>query len=304
MNYTFHQLQIFVKVCESASVTRASEELFLTQPAVSIQLKKFQEQFDIPLVEHVGRKIFITDFGKEICKVCLEILEKSEEIKYTSQQYSGLLAGKLTISIVSTGKYIMPYFLSGFMKKYPGVEILVDVTNKEKVLDSFLKNEVEFALVSTLPEELIVHSEDLMSNQLYLVGSPEDKGKKVTKKEMNKMSFVFREKGSATRNAMEKYFDEMGVKVSSKLKLVSNEGVKQAVCAGLGYSILPIIGMRGELQLNRLSVIEAPGLPIETTWQLIYSKSKPISPVGSAFLEHIQQNKEAVLQTYFSEGTQ
>ena len=116
MNYTFHQLQIFVKVCESSSVTRASEELFLTQPAVSIQLKKFQDQFDIPLVEHVGRKIFITDFGREICRVSMEILEKSEEIKYTSQQFSGLLAGKLSISIVSTGKYVMPYFLSDFIK--------------------------------------------------------------------------------------------------------------------------------------------------------------------------------------------
>lgn len=301
MNYTFHQLQIFVKVCESGSVTKASEELFLTQPAVSIQLKKFQEQFDIPLVEHVGRKIYITDFGLEICKVCKEILAKSEEIEYTSQQYSGLLAGKLSISVVSTGKYVMPYFLSDFMKKYPGVEILVDVTNKAKVLDSFANNDVEFSLVSTFPEDLPVHTEDLMSNQLYMVASPEHKGEKITKKGLSKMSYIFREKGSATRKAMEEYLEEMDVNVSSKLKLVSNEAVKQAVCAGLGYSILPIIGMRGELELNRLSIIEAPGLPIETTWQLVYSKNKPLSPVGAAFIEHIQQNKAAILEAYFNE---
>lgn len=154
MNYTFHQLLIFVKICETQSITRASEELFLTQPAVSIQLKKFQDQFDIPLTEPVGRRIQITDFGYEIAKVCKQIIQETKEIELKELQYKGFLAGKLSISVVSTGKYVLPYFMSDFVKKHPNIDITIDVTNKTGVIQSLLKNETDFSLVSVLPDSL------------------------------------------------------------------------------------------------------------------------------------------------------
>lgn len=302
MNYTLHQLQVFVKVCETGSITKASEELFLTQPAVSIQLKKFQEQFDIPLTELVGRRLYITDFGNEIRSVCEEILDKSDLIRTTALQYEGLLAGKLTISVVSTGKYVMPYFMSEFVQNYSGVDIAVDVTNKQRVIESMQNNESEFALVSVLPDNMDVDYEELLVNRLYLVGGEQVKKQKVTKSELENLPFIFRENGSATRNVMEEYLESMGVPISSKLELVSNEAVKQAVCAGLGYSILPLIGMKPELDLDKLKLIESKGLPIETKWLLIYSNKKKLSPVGQAFLDHIKNNKKNILEKYFKDA--
>ena len=133
MNYTLNQLQIFLKIVQTQSVTRASEELNLTQPAVSIQLKNFQNQFYIPLTEVVGRRIYITDFGREIAEAAENIINQVYAINYKTQAYKGQLTGRLKISIVSTGKYIMPYFLADFIKANDGVELNLDVTNKNKV---------------------------------------------------------------------------------------------------------------------------------------------------------------------------
>ena len=151
MNYTLNQLRIFLKIVQTQSVTKAAEELHLTQPAVSIQLKNFQDQFEIPLTEVLGRKIYITDFGKEIAVSAENILNQVYAINYKTLAYQGQLTGRLKISVVSTGKYVMPYFLTDFMKQHSGIELLMDVTNKNKVVESLESNEVDFALVSILP---------------------------------------------------------------------------------------------------------------------------------------------------------
>ena len=167
MHYTLHQLQIFLVVTKTKSITKAAEELFLTQPAVSIQLKNFQEQFDIPLTEVVGRQLYVTDFGREIAKAAENILNEVNAINFKVQTFKGKLSGRLKISIVSTGKYVMPYFLTGFMKKNPDVELQMDVTNKQKVIQSLENNEVDFSLVSVLPEKLQVEKIELVPNKLY-----------------------------------------------------------------------------------------------------------------------------------------
>ena len=136
MNYTLNQLQIFLKIVQAESITKAAEELHLTQPAVSIQLKNLQDQFDIPLTEVLGRKLYITDFGREIAESAENIINQVYAINFKTQAHKGQLTGRLKLSVVSTGKYVMPYFLSMFMKKHEGIELLMDVTNKHKVLES------------------------------------------------------------------------------------------------------------------------------------------------------------------------
>ncbi|MFN5705483.1 MAG: LysR family transcriptional regulator, partial [bacterium] len=160
MNYTLNQLQIFLKIVQTQSVTKAAEELHLTQPAVSIQLKNFQDQFEIPLTEVVGRKIHITDFGKEIAEAAENILNQVYAINYKTQAYKGQLTGKLKISVVSTGKYLMPHFLADFMSEHMGIELLMDVTNKNKVVEILENNEVDFALVSILPTTMNIERLD------------------------------------------------------------------------------------------------------------------------------------------------
>src|SRR5690349_1442490 len=150
MNYTLNQLQVFLKITQTLSVTKAAEELHLTQPAVSIQLKNFQDQFDIPLTEVIGRKIYITDFGKEIADAAESILNQVEMIDLKTHAFRGHLTGRLKISVVSTGNYVMPYFLSSFMRQHEAVELVMDVTNKSKVIESLDKNTVDFSLVSII----------------------------------------------------------------------------------------------------------------------------------------------------------
>ncbi len=302
MNYTLHQLQIFLKVCETGSITKSSEELFLTQPAVSIQLKKFQEQFELPLTELIGRRIYITEFGKELEKVAKRILAEAENINQTANAFKGLLVGSLSLSIVSTAKYIMPYFLNDFVKKYPAIKISIDVTNKSKVVDTIEKNEADFALVSILPDGLDIEFEELMQNKLYLVGEGGDNevSKVLLPKDLVDFPMIFREKGSATRKAMEQFLVSNQIVVKNLLELVSNEAVKQSICAGLGYSIMPLIGMKDELKLNKIKIIDVKGLPLVSSWNLIYNRNKSLSPAAKAFLGHIKTNKNEIINKYFS----
>lgn len=301
MNYTLHQLKVFLKVAEHQSITRASEGLFLTQPAVSIQLKKFQEQFSIPLTEVVGRQLYVTDFGKEIAEAAEKILGEVEAINYKTIQYRNQLAGKLKISVASTGKYVMPYFLSDFMAANRGVDLVMDVTNKTQVVKALENNEVDFALVSVIPDQLKTDSEPLLKNKLYLVGSPKlhlkDKGP--GKKKFEEYPFLFREPGSATRLAMEEFITKNKLPTYKKMELTSNEALKQAVIAGLGYSVMPLIGIKNALESDELEIIPQKGLPIVTQWNLIWLKSKNLSPLATAFLEFIRAERERIVKETF-----
>jgi DNA-binding transcriptional LysR family regulator len=301
MNYTLNQLQIFLKIVRTQSVTKAAEELHLSQPAVSIQLRNFQEQFDIPLTEVVGRKIYITEFGREIAEAAENIINQVYAINFKTQAYKGQLTGRLKFSVVSTGKYVIPYFLSNFMQKHNGVELTIDVTNKDKVIESLENNEVDFSLVSIPPNSNKFEKLDLLQNKLFLVGSSEAVfNKTTTKKDLFKnLPIIFRENGSGTRQTMEKYFERNKISVLKKMELTSNEAVKQSLLAGLGYSIMPLIGIKYELQNNKLQIIPVNGLPIKTSWSLIWLKEKKLSPVAMAFLEDLKKEKEQIVEKNF-----
>lgn len=292
MNYTINQLRVFLKIVETESITKASEELFMTQPAVSIQLKNFQNQFDIPLTELVGRKLHITEFGHEIAQIASRIFEELEELKYKTKEYEGILTGSLKISSASTGKYVIPFFLTDFINSYSGIDLVLDVTNKSKVVESLRNNEIDFAIVSILPEDLDVEEELLLENRLYLIGTPENANKKET--------LIYREEGSATRKEMEHYFKDNMVAKRKKLELTSNEAVKQAVVAGLGHSVLPLIGLKNQLLDGSIQIIKKKGLPLKTDWRLIWLKNKKMSPVAKAYLDFIRLSKKDILNKHFS----
>jgi DNA-binding transcriptional LysR family regulator len=291
MNYTINQLRIFIKVVETKSITRASEELYMTQPAVSIQLKNFQEQFKVPLTELVGRNIQITDFGLEIAAIAESVLEELENLKFKTREYEGKLSGRLKISAASTAKYVIPYFLTDFLHTYSGIDLKLDVTNKTKVLESLKDNSVDFAIVSVIPNEFEINEELLLENQLYLVGTKDNFKQTET--------LIYREKGSATRLEMEHYFQEKVATKRKKMELTSNEAVKQAVVAGLGHSILPLIGIKNELQNGSLQIIKKKGLPLKTDWRLIWLKGKKLSPIAKAYLEYVRTDKEKILEKHF-----
>ena len=301
MNYTLNQLKVFLKVTQMESITKAAEALHLTQPAVSIQLKNFQDQFEIPLTEVVGRQLFVTDFGREIAAAAELILEGVNQLNYKTHAHKGQLTGRLKISIVSTGKYVMPYFLSDFLKLHQGVELAMDVTNKEKVIESLEKNLVDFSLVSLLPDSIAVDSIKLMQNKLYLVSNTENKLKKgvYDYSIFEQLPLIYREPGSGTRSVMERFIHENKLPVLKKMELTSNEAVKQAVVAGLGSSIMPLIGIKNELSNGQLQIIPVKKFPIKTSWHLIWLKNKKFPSAAKAYLEYLKSEKDHIINNKF-----
>ena len=301
MNYTLHQLLVFKKVVETGSITKAAEQLHLTQPAVSIQLRNFQDQFDIPLTEVLGRKVQITEFGFEIAELAKNILNQVQEIDSKTMAFKGELIGRLKIAVVSTGKYVMPYFLSDFMRLHKSIELYMDVTNKSRVVESLEKNEVDFALLSILPKDLNLEYLDLLDNELYLVGNASSKigDKDIPEEVINEMPLIFREAGSGTRYAMESFIEGNKIKIQKKMELTSNEAVKQAVLAGLGYSIMPKIGIKNELHLKHLKIIPVKGLPITTKWKLVWLKGKKHMPLPKIYLDFLIKEKETIVRNFF-----
>jgi DNA-binding transcriptional LysR family regulator len=232
-----------------------------------------------------------------------QILNQVQEINFKTLAYKGQMTGRLKLSVVSTGKYVLPYFLSDFLKLYPGVELTLDVTNKSKVIDNIVNNEVDFSMVSVLPENLNIEHLELLQNKLFLVTGRETK---IDYKKTHDFSIfeelpiIYRESGSGTRYSMEQYFNAKGIRLHKKLELTSNEAVKQAIVAGLGSSIMPLIGIKNELKSEELQIIKVKEFPITTNWQLIWQKNKRFSPVASAFIDYIKNNKEEIIKKHFA----
>lgn len=294
MHYTFHQLQILVAVAEELSITKTAERLHLTQPAISIQLKKLQEQFDVPLTEIIGRKLYVTEFGQAVVTSAKRILDEAADLENQTLAFKGHLTGNLSISIVSTAKYIMPYFLKEFLEENQQVKLNMDVTNKSRVIEHLEKNDVDFAMVSVLPENMSLNTEMFMENKLYLVGATH-----VADVNLEDVPLIFREQGSATRAAMERFLKAKKIRVKRSITLTSNEAVKQATLAGIGYSIMPLIGIKNEVSKNELQLIGYEGLPLVTQWNLVWLKEKRLSPIAKAYLQFVRTAKERIISKFF-----
>jgi LysR family transcriptional regulator, low CO2-responsive transcriptional regulator len=302
MNFTLHQLQIFKTVVDASSVSEAAQILHMTQPAVSIQLKNFQEQFDLPLTELVGRRIRITDLGYEVAEIAKDILDRAEAVEQRLAAYKGLLAGKLKFAAVSTGKYILPHFLGSFIKQHPQIILNIDVTYRSKVLELLQGNEIDFALVSVLPEDMDIDSESLMPNYLHLVapGSYDvESNVSLNSNDISELPVIYREQGAGTRMVIESFFRDLPKPPRVKMELTSTEAVKQAVMAGLGVSVLSIYSMHYELQEGLIKILPAEGFPLQSEWKLIWMRRKPLSPVAKAYLNFLREHKAEIISDYF-----
>ncbi|MCR9132460.1 MAG: LysR family transcriptional regulator [bacterium] len=286
MSFTLHQLRVFSEVARHKSITRASEALFMSQPAVSIQVKKLQDHFGVDLFEVIGRQLYLTEAGKELEKVQNRIEQEFAGLEMYFSELKGSLTGTLNLSVVSTAKYFMPYILGEFKKQYPEINVSLKVTDRSEVIDDLTNNKCDLALFSILPDDLELISTEVVDNPLYMV-APADHhlmGKSIKLDELKEEGFILRESNSGTRLVLEKLLADAGIEPKVVMKLSTNEAVKQAIMAGIGISLVTEHSILLEKRLNKLCVLNVQELPYVNKWKLVHLKGKRLSPVAKNFL--------------------
>lgn len=292
---TFRQLEIFESIARLGSFTRASEELFLTQPTVSMQMKKLTETVGVPLIEQVGKKLHLTPDGQELAQATREIFGIMDRYTMSVAERQGLKQGQLRLMAITTASYFAPRLLGEFAKLYPGIEVSLRVTNKEQVLASIADNLDDLYFLGQPPEDIDVIATPIMDNPIVVVAAPDHPlahKKKITLQRLAQEPWLMREKGSGTRNAIERRFDENGIAIRPRLELGSNEAIKQAILAGLGISALS----RHVLALNQpgqFAVLDVEGFPILRHWYAVYPAGRQLSVVARAFLDYLLGRGEA-----------
>lgn len=292
---TFRQLEIFESIARLGSFTRASEELFLTQPTVSMQMKKLTETVGVPLIEQVGKKLHLTPDGQELAQATREIFGIMDRYTMSVAERQGLKQGQLRLMAITTASYFAPRLLGEFAKLYPGIEVSLRVTNKEQVLASIADNLDDLYFLGQPPEDIDVIATPIMDNPIVVVAAPDHPlahKKKITLQRLAQEPWLMREKGSGTRNAIERRFDENGIAIRPRLELGSNEAIKQAILAGLGISALS----RHVLALNQpgqFAVLDVEGFPILRHWYAVYPAGRQLSVVARAFLDYLLARGEA-----------
>jgi DNA-binding transcriptional LysR family regulator len=286
---TFRQLEIFEAIARLGSFTRASEELFLTQPTVSMQIKKLTESVGAPLIEQVGKKIRLTPDGQELALATREIFSILDHFTMSVDERRGLKQGKLSLMAITTASYFAPRLLGEFSKLYPGIDVSLRVTNKEQVLASMADNLDDLYFVGQPPEDIDVIATPIMDNPIVVLAPPDHPlaGKKnIPLERIAHETWLMRERGSGTRNAIERTFSGHGLNIHPRLELGSNEAIKQAILAGLGISALS----RHALSLNQpgqFAVLDVKGFPILRHWYAVYPAGRQLSVVAQAFLEYL-----------------
>jgi DNA-binding transcriptional LysR family regulator len=294
MSYTLHQLDVFASVAKNKSITKAAKELFMSQPAVSIQVKKLQEHFDIDLIEVIGKQLYLTDAGVELYNSQKKIKNELKSLEMALDELKGVMKGKLSIVVVSTAKYFMPYILGKFRNELPQVQISLKVTDRNEVTSQLKENTCDLAVYSQLPEGIALEQIEFLSNPLVLAASPDhqlaDK-KNIQWKDLEKYDFLIRETGSGTRLVMERLLNEENIDPEMVMELSTNEAVKQAIMAGIGISLVSRYSLLNEEKMGKISVLDVKGLPYVNNWKLVYPKGKKLSPVARSFID-FARNKD------------
>jgi len=292
MNYSFtlHQLTIFGAVVKHNSITRAAEALHMTQPAVSIQLKKLQEALDVELIQVIGKTLHLTEAGEELYQIQQELNERFEGYEAFISQLKGGLKGKLAISAASTAKYFLPYLLGEFQKKYPLVDISLKVTNRNEVLEHLNRHEFNLAILTQVPSKADLEAIPFLENPLVMAappGHPLRDQNQINVRDLREETFIFREPGSGTRMVMEKYLEKHGLRPNVAMELGTNEAVKQAIMAGIGVSLISELSLGPYLEMDRICILDVKGTPISTQWHILYHKDRTHSPAAKNFIDYI-----------------
>lgn len=299
MHITLRQLKVFEAVARLGSFTRAAEELHLTQPAVSMQIRQLEESVGLPLFEQLGKKIYLTLAGQEMHHYCRAIAQQLDEVDRVMAEMKGLQRGRLMIAVASTANYFAPRLLATFSQRYPQATISLDVTNREGLLNHLDANDIDLVIMGRPPEGLDLVAEPFTENPLVVIAAPSHplvKTAHIPLERLQQETFVVRERGSGTRTAMERFFTEKGVHLTTGMEMSSNEAIKQAVQAGLGLGIVSIHTLELELETKRLAILDVESFPILRHWYVVHRQGKRLSPVAQQFKEFVLKEARGLLK--------
>ena len=290
MHLTLRQLQCFSAVAKNLSYTKAAQELHLTQPAVSMQIRQLEQQAGLALTEQFGKQVHLTEAGEEVYRYARSILNQVDEMDDVLDRLKGFSGGRLRIAAISSANYFAPKLLGTFQQRFPDVSVSMDVTNQKAVLALVLDNEVDMAIMGQPPKD----------SQVVIVAAPEHrlaKRKRIQLKELEKEVFLTREPGSGTRGAMERFFRQQKLKLTTGMGMGSLSSIKQGVQANLGLGLLPRDAAQVELQIGRLVELKVKGLPIRRHWYVVLHKGKRLSLAAEEFRSLLINEAVGLLDT-------
>lgn len=291
-NATLRQLKVFETVARNMSFSRAAEELHLTQPAVSTQVKTLEGHAGLPLFEQMGKKIFLTAAGTELLRCSREIIEKFDEAEQAMTQLRGIGGGKLNVAVISAGDYFFPRLLVEFAKRHAGVSLNLTVLNREELLHQLADNLTDLAVMVRPPADLDTVSEPFAPHPYVIIAAPDHPlaGKKrIPVARLSREPFVVREKGSDTRHSMEEGFGDAVDSLHIGMEIKSTETIKQAVIAGMGISFISAHTINLELQAGSLAVLDVVGFPLVLNWYVVHRTNKRLPPVAQAFKNFLRK---------------
>ena len=299
MRATVRQLNIFASVAKNLSFTRAADELHLSQPAVSMQVKQLEDEAGLPLFEKTGKKIRLTEAGREMYHYALSIHQQFREIGDIMDALKGVQRGHLAISVATTVNSFATKILAAFTNKYPEVTFSLDITNRKSLLDHLAHNSTDLVIMGQPPEDQALVSKAFMDNPLVIIASPDHPLTKLDSvipwSRLQQENFVVREKVSGTRIAMERFCESRNITLKTAMETTSNSTIKHAVAANLGLGLVSYHTLELELELNRLVILNVEDFPIHRQWHVVHSESKRLSPVAKAFLQFLDSPEAAPL---------
>ncbi len=298
LHLTLRQLKVFESVARNLSYSGAANELHLTQPAVSMQIKQLEDNINLPLFEQLGKRIFLTEAGQELYQYSRAISQQLADLEVALDELKGMERGKLNISVVTTANYFAPHLLAKFCQRYTGVTVSLNVSNRETVLKQLSDNLIDLAIMGQPPDHLDIDSQSFMENPLVVVAPPNHplcKEKNIAVKRLASEIFLVRESGSGTRSAMERFFAAHEIKINKGMETDTTEAIKQAVQAGMGLGIMSRHTVELELETERLKILDIQNFPIMRYWHVVNRKNKRLSNVANTFRDFLLREAEALM---------
>ncbi len=298
LNITFRQLRVFESAARHLSYTRAAEELYLSQPAVSMQIKQLESMVGLALFEQIGKKMHLTEAGKEIYSYSQSISHLLADAEMVINELKGLQSGRLVLSVATTASHFATRLLAEFTKLHSGITSSLTITNREALQRQLENNEPDLVIMGQPQEGVEVEAEAFMENPLVMI-APADhplvKQKNIPLSAIKNENFVVREQGSGTRDASERFFTRHQIHFNTAIEMSSNEAIKQAVEAGLGLGIVSIHTLELEMETGRLQMLDVQGFPILRYWYILQRKGKRLSPAAQAFKQFVLEQAKTFI---------